>query len=95
MPVRHVCEGIVLVTASTPIGRCSTSIKRYASYLFVVASCSPSLPRVVPFHSVLTVELSASLGPPMSVATVAARRHTLKGLVLKKAIHRVSFSRDL
>jgi hypothetical protein len=31
----------------------------------------------------------------MSVVTVAARRHTPKELVLKTAIHRVSFSRDI
>jgi hypothetical protein len=67
----------VLATVSTPIGRCSTSIKRVAQY-----------------HSALTVELFASLGLPMSVATVAAKRHIPRELVLKKAMHRVSFSRD-
>jgi hypothetical protein len=31
----------------------------------------------------------------MFVATAAARRHTQRELALKKAIHRVSFSRDI
>jgi hypothetical protein len=65
----------------------------YDFLLFVL--CSLALHRVVPYHSALTVEPSASLDPPMSVVTVAARRHTLRELVLKTAIHRVSFSRDI
>jgi len=68
----------VLATVSTPIGRCSTSIKR-----------------VGPSHSAPIVELYASLDPPMSVVTVAARRHTPRELVHKKSILRVSFSRDI
>jgi hypothetical protein len=31
----------------------------------------------------------------MSAVTVAARKHTPRELVLKKAIYRVSFSRDI
>lgn len=85
----------MLATVSTPIGRCSTSIKRYTSFLSSMTPCSLALHRVVPYHSALTVEPSASLGPPMSVVTVAARRHTPRELALKKAIHRVSFSRDI
>jgi hypothetical protein len=85
----------VLATASTLIGRCSTSIKRYATPFSSLVPCSRALPRVVPYHSALTVEPSASLDLPMSVVTVAARRHTPKELVLKTAIHRVSFSRDI
>lgn len=60
-----------------------------------VVSCSPTLRRVVPSRSALTVEPSASLVPPMFVATAAARRHTPRELALKKAIHRVSFSLDI
>ncbi len=50
------------------------------------------LHRDVLSHSARIVEPYASLGLPMSVVTVAARRHILRELVHKKAIHRVSFS---
>jgi hypothetical protein len=84
----------VLATVSTPTGRCSTSIKRYAHFLLPVAPCSFVFHRVVPSHSAHIVELYASLGPPMSAATVAVRKHILRELVHKMAILRVSFSRD-
>jgi len=85
----------VLATVSTPIGRCSTSIKRYASILSLMAPRSLVSHRVGPSHSAPIVELYASLDPPMSVVTVAARRHTPRELVHKKSILRVSFSRDI
>jgi hypothetical protein len=56
--------------------------------------CSTSIKRAAQYHSALTVELSANLGLPMFVATVAARRHMPRELVLKKPMYRVSFSRD-
>jgi hypothetical protein len=61
----------------------------------LIDPCSTSIKRDVPSHSARIVEPCASLGPLMSVVTVAARRHILKELVHKKAIHRVSFSRDI
>lgn len=85
----------MLATASTPIGRYSTSIKRYACFSSSMALCSLVSHRVVPSHSARIVELFASLGPPMSVVTVAARRHILRELVHKTAILRVSTSRDI
>jgi hypothetical protein len=85
----------VLATASTLIDLCSTSIKRYASFFSSVAPCSPVFHRAALSRSARIVERFASLGPPMSVVTVAARRHILRELVHKTAILRVSFSRDI
>jgi hypothetical protein len=57
--------------------------------------CSTSIKRAALSRSARIVERFASLGPPMSVVTVAARRHILRELVHKTAILRVSFSRDI
>jgi hypothetical protein len=53
---------------------------------------NPIARRVVQSHNVLTVELYANLGQPMSVATAAAKRPMPGALVHMMGILRVSYS---
>jgi hypothetical protein len=81
--VRHACAAIGSATASTLIGRCSTSIKRYVQRILSMAChYADNLPcRVARSLSVPTVELYANPVRHTSVVIVVARKPTTRVLV--------------